>query len=167
MKTTSVFCLLFVMLFFSCSKNNSPFYNKVLSDFDSTSYFIALDIRSPDYKGRVIIENNDLYSFLNKTKGWDKINYKSRMKKILVHSRVLDIDNRDLLKWKFFDVKDVTDVDVNSNKGVTAFLENYFDGTVFKYELQDDRMNAVINQLFYWHIPVKFDKVTGELLLDD
>jgi hypothetical protein len=33
--------------FTGCTNMNSPFYNKVLSDFDTTSYFIALDIKSP------------------------------------------------------------------------------------------------------------------------
>ena len=105
MRIYSIFTLLFVILFSSCSTNNTAFYDKVLSDFDVTSYFIAIDIRSSAYNGRVIIENNDLYNFLNKTKGWDRKSYKSGMKKILVHRRVLKINNTDLLKWKFIQVK--------------------------------------------------------------
>jgi hypothetical protein len=167
MKIYSIFTLLFVILFSSCSTNNTAFYDKVLSDFDVTSYFIAIDIRSSAYNGRVIIENNDLYNFLNKTKGWDRKSYKSGMKKFLVHRRVLKINNTDLLKWKFIQVKEITSVYLNSSKGVNSFIKNYFNGSVFKYEVDFDEMHAVINQLFYWKIPVKFDNVSRELLLEN
>ena len=63
--------VLFIILnnqFTACTNMNSPFYNQVLNDFYTTSYFIAVDIKSPFYKGRTIIENNNLYLFLNKTK---------------------------------------------------------------------------------------------------
>ncbi len=167
MKTHSIFILLFVMLFSSCSTNDTAFYDKVVSDFDVTTYFIAIDIRSSAYNGRVIIENNDLYNFLNKTKGWDTLSYKSNMKKILVHRRVLKINNTDLLKWKFIQVKEVTSVYLNANKGANSFIKNYFNGSVFKYGVDYEEMHAVINQLFYWKIPVKFDNVSGELLLEN
>lgn len=167
MKIYSILILLPLMLFSSCSTNNSAFYDKVLSDFDINSCFIAFDIKSSAYNGRVIIENNDLYSFLNKTKGWDKINYKSNMKKIIVHRRVLRINNADLSKWKFLQVKEITSVYMNTNKGANSFIKNYFNGSVFKYEVNSEEMHAVINQLFYWKIALKFDNVTGELLLED
>ena len=166
MKTYSII-LLSVLLLSSCSTNNNAFYDKVLSDFGVTSYFIALDISSSAYTGRVIIENNDLYNFMNKTKGWDKKSYGQKMKKILVHRRVLKINDTDLLKWKFIQVKEVTNVYLNVNKGTNNFIKNYFNGSMFKYEVDFDEMHAVINQLFYWNIPVKFDSVSGELLLDN
>src|SRR5664279_2133184 len=40
--------ILFLILknpFISCTNPNSSFYNKILNDFDTTSYFIALDIK--------------------------------------------------------------------------------------------------------------------------
>ncbi len=89
MKKYYGYLLLFFMLLLSCSKSNRAFYDKVLSDFGTRSYFIALDIKSDFYKGRVLIENNDLYNFLNKTKGWDKERYKARMLKILAHKEHL------------------------------------------------------------------------------
>ncbi len=104
---------------------------------------------------------------MNKTKGWDKKSYGQKMKKILVHRRVLKINDTDLLKWKFIQVKEVTNVYLNVNKGTNNFIKNYFNGSVFKYEVDFDEMHAVINQLFYWNIPVKFDSVSGELLLDN
>jgi hypothetical protein len=167
MKTFSIITLLSALLFSSCSTNNNAFYDKVLSDFGVRSYFIALDISSSAYNGRVIIENNDLYNFMNKTKGWDKKRYSSGMKKILVRKRVLKINDTDLLKWKFIQVKEITSVYLNTNKGANTFIKNYFNGSVFKYEVDFDEMHAVINQLFYWKIPVKFDNVSGELLLDN
>jgi hypothetical protein len=68
--------------FIACTNSNSSFYNKILNDFDTTSYFIAADIKSPFYKGRIIIENNNLYLYLYKTKGYDKGKYISSEKNI-------------------------------------------------------------------------------------
>jgi hypothetical protein len=151
----------------SCSENHNEFYDKVLSDFGKNSYYIALEIRSDSYKGRAIIENNNLFNFMTQTKRLDKNSYETRMKKLLVHRRALKINNSDLLKWKFIPVKESARVYLNANKGVNSFVMNYFSGTVFKYDVNEDEMNAVINQLFYWNIPVRNDNVTGDLMLDN
>ncbi len=78
--------LVFSILTSSCSvytDKNISFYDKVLSDFNAHSYYVAVDIRTPSYTGCAIIENNNLYSFLNKTEGYDKIRYQSLMKRTL------------------------------------------------------------------------------------
>jgi len=80
--------------FVACTNANSSFYNQVLNDFDTTSYFIAVDINSPYYKGRAIIENNNLYQYLNKTKGFDKEKYIYFMKGTLRHHRALKITDK-------------------------------------------------------------------------
>ena len=164
---TYMILIMILLLPFSCSSSDTSFFDKVLGDFSNKSYFIALDIRSSDNKGRVIIENNNLYNCFNRTMGWDKTTYKSKLIKILVHRRTLDVKNTDLIKWKFIKVKDVNNVYFNANKGGNSFVANYFDGSLFRYDVNEEEMNAVINQLFYWKIPVRFDSVTGELMLDD
>ena len=165
MKTYFVLSIFVLAMLSSCSKSNDEFLNKVLNDFNEKSYFIAFDVKSNDYKGRVIIQNNDLYNFFNNTKGWDTTRYKDQMKKILVHRRTLKLNDNDLLKWHFLKVKLISSVLINASKGVNSFLENYFEGTMFKADVNQEAMNAVINQLFYWEIPVKLDSVTGQLML--
>lgn len=167
MKRLSVLIFLCLTVFVSCTEKDNSFFDKVLSDFGQHSDFIAIDIRSHQYKGRVIIENNDLYTLLNTTKGWNKTVYKSKIEKLLLHRRTLNIGNTDLIKYKFFKVKEINKVYLSASKGVNSFLNDYFSGKVFNYSVAEEEMYAVINQLFYWNIPVKFDNISGQLLLDN
>lgn len=167
MKRLSVLIFLCLTVFVSCTEKDNSFFDKVLSDFGQHSDFIAIDIRSHQYKGRVIIENNDLYTLLNTTKGWNKTVYKSKIEKLLLHRRTLNMGNTDLIKYKFFKVKDINKVYLSASKGVNSFLNDYFSGKVFNYSVAEEEMYAAINQLFYWNIPVKFDNISGQLLLDN
>jgi hypothetical protein len=151
--------------FIACTNMNSAFYNKVLNDFDTTSYFIAVDIKSPFYKGRTIIENNNLYMYLHKTKGFDKGKYLYFMKRTLRHHRALRITDNDIIDWKFIKVTELESVINVADRGSDNFVANYFNGRVLNYGLTDKEQNAVINQLFYWEIPAKIDKQTGNLII--
>jgi hypothetical protein len=155
--------MLFILI--SCENPNSPFYNKVLNDFDTTSYFIAVDIKSPFYKGRTIIENNNLYMYLHNTKGFDKGKYIYFMKRTLKHHRALKITDNDIIDWKFIKVRELESVIHVADQGRDNFVANYFNGTVINFGITDMEQNAIINQLFYWEIPAKIDKLTGELLI--
>jgi hypothetical protein len=159
--------MFFLAALFSCTEKNNSFYDKVLNDFGKHSDFIAIDIKSHQYKGRVIIENNDLYTLMNQTKAWDKAVYKQKIERLLMHRRSLNIGNTDLLKAKFLKVKQINNVYISASKGVNSFISDYFTGIVFNYSVAEDEMYAVINQLFYWNIPAKFDDVSGQLLLDN
>jgi hypothetical protein len=154
-----------IFILISCKNPNSSFYNKVLNDFDTTSYFIAVDIKSPFYKGRTIIENNNLYMYLHKTKGFDKVKYIYFMKRTLRHHRVLKITDRDIIDWKFIKVTELESVIHNADHGRDNFVANYFNGTVLNFGITDIEQNAIINQLFYWDIPAKIDRLTGDLII--
>jgi len=159
--------LIFTIFFFiSCKNSNSPFYNKVLNDFDTTSYFIAVDIKSPFYKGRTIIENNNLFLYLHTTKGYDKGKYISFMKRTLRHHRALKITDKDIIDLKFREVKELESVIHVADQGRDNFVANYFNGTVINFGITDIEQNAIINQLFYWEIPAKIDKLTGDLVIE-
>lgn len=149
----------------SCTNAHSSFYNIILNDYDTTSYFIAVDINSPFYKGRTIIENNNLYQYLHKTKGYDKEKYIYYMKSTLRHHRALKITDKDIIDWKFIEVSELESVVLIANSGRDNFVAHYFNGVVFNYGVTEKEQNAVINQLFYWEIPAKFDKVTGNLII--
>ena len=160
--------VLFIILnnqFTACTNMNSPFYNQDLNDFDTTSYFIAVDIKSPLYKGRTIIENNNLYLYLHKTKGFDKGKYIYFMKRTLRHHRALKVTDKDIIVWKFIKVTELESVIKAAYRGRDNFVANYFNGTVFNFGITDLEQNAIVNQLFYWEIPAKIDKLTGDLMI--
>jgi nitrous oxide reductase len=151
--------------FSACTKVNTAFYDKILSDFDTNSYFVALDIKSSSYKGRVIIENNNLFQYLNKTKGLTREKYQSFMRRILVHHKVLKIDNKDFFASNFIKVSEVASVTQIANHGVNYFVANYFNGVVLNYGIPENERNAIINQLFYWDYPSKIETQSGNLII--
>lgn len=160
--------LVFLTLFLhSCTTGDPAFFDKVLTNFDSSSYFISINIKSPTYKGKALIKNNDLYNFLNKTENISKARYHKKIKRILLHNRYLRVDEKDLGKWKFIKVKPVDSVIYAANKGVNSFINQYFDGVVMNPGLNYDEIHAVIAQLFYWGIPLRVDPVSKQILLDD
>jgi len=159
--------ILFILLspFTACTKVNMTFFNQVLNNFDTNSYYVALNIKSDSYKGRAIIENNNLYSFLNKTKGLNKEQYQSFMRKILAHDRSVRIDDKDLAEGYFIKVPLSESVIRTAYRGKDNFIANYFNGVVLNYGITDVDRNAIINQLFYWEVPSRIDKISGQLII--
>jgi hypothetical protein len=165
-KSYGIAVLIFmIFIVISCKNPNSAFYNKVLNDFDTTSYFIAVDIKSPFYKGRSLIENNNLYMYLHQKEGFDKVKYIYFMKRTLRHHRVLKITDKDFVERKFIKVTELESVIHAADQGRDNFVANYFNGTIINFGITDTEQNAIINQLFYWEIPAKIDKQTGELMI--
>lgn len=96
--------ILFLMIMtLVCKSQVFDFYDKVLG-FDDCRYcyFISLDVSSDEYTGKVIIENDDLYIFLNKTKGFEKEQYKKFVKELLVSKKPLILENATLDKENYF-----------------------------------------------------------------
>lgn len=151
--------------FISCTNRNISFYDKVLNDFDTSSYFIALTVKASSYKGPAIVANNNLYAFLNKTRGFDKDKYKSYVEGILIHHRTLRIKDKDFLTWKIMKAKESEDVLRYANSGRDNFVDHYFNGVILNYGIKEADRNAIIDQLFYWEYPAKFDKATGDLVI--
>ncbi len=89
------------------------------------------------------------------------------MERILLHRRYLRTDEKDILKWKFIKVKQVSSVIYSANKGANSFLAKYFDGVVMNPGLTYEEVYAVISQLFYWGIPMRIDPVSHQWLLDN
>ncbi len=159
------FIMILTISFTGCTDKNLAFYNKILNDFDTNSYFIAVDVNTPLYKGRALIENNTLYSFLNKTQGYNKSKYQSVMRRILAHNRTLKINIKANEMLDFAKVPEIEDVIRNANSGVDNFIAHYFDGVMLNYGISAKEESAIINQLFYWNIPSKIDKITHELII--
>ncbi len=164
----ALMALMLVIIFYSltsCTRADNKFYKQVLSDFDSSAYFIALNVKSPEYRGRVIIKNNNLYGFLHEGKGLSKTKYMSYMTRILSHNRSMRIKDRDFLKWKFIRVTEVESVDLVANEGRDKFVDHFFNGVVLNYGIPEEERNSIINQLFFWSIPARFDQLTGDLMI--
>lgn len=144
---------------------NTDFYDKVLSDYSDHSLFVAVDIKSREYTGRVVIKNADLYYFFNQTKGYDKEKYKAFMKKLLLNKTRLSIETASLSKWGFVNVTGVNGVKKYSSKSLQEFINHYFQGKVIKDNVGDDERNAIINKLFEWKIATRIDDETGYLVI--
>lgn len=67
--------------------------------------------------------------------------------------------------WKFIKVYEMERVIQTANRAKENFIANYFNGIVMNYGIPEKECNAIINQLFYWEIPAKFDKLTGDLVI--
>jgi hypothetical protein len=87
------------------------------------------------------------------------------MKRTLRHHRALKIKDGDLVEWKFIKVPLMENVLRIAEKGTDNFVANYFNGIVMNIGISEKEQNAVIDQLFYWEIPAKIDKLTGNLII--
>lgn len=145
--------------------NNTKFYDKVLNDFNRYSYFVAVDIKSTTFNGPVIIENDDLFFYLNQTEGVDKNQFKVKVKEKLVNHSAIDIGNSDLTKWDFIKITEIQSINNISAKGADEFIKTYFDGDVLKDGVTDNERAAIIYQLFKWEISSKLDDETGYLVI--
>jgi len=157
------------------------FYDRILEDLDCMYCAqIALDVESAEYRGRVTIDNGELYIFLNKTKGLDKKAYRGFVKKLLVNREKLRLDDA-----VFSDTKETIWVEKNSSirfetvrpskevedlaaKGKEEFIKRYFTKSggffVIKRGLED--WNPIIDKLFGWRIATYIDDETGLLSID-
>jgi hypothetical protein len=152
--------LLFAFLM-SPSSLRQTFYDRVLGDFDEHSSFVALNVTSAHFSGRVIIENADLHYFLSKTKRLGGEGYKTYVTNLLSNRGILRVGNQDLQKWGFVKVDEVDSVNAWASKGLDQFLNHYFTGDVLTPGVAYSETNAVINRLFEWRIATKVDDDSG------
>lgn len=154
-----------LLLIQSCTMGNDNFIKKVISDFDRYSFFVSIEVESPEYRGRAIIENNDLYRYYNQTQNIDKKKYQDVIYKILRAKLTLNIKNEDFTQFNFFIVPNDTTVIANAQKGVDDFIKTYFEERVLRDELADNERYAIISQLYNFNIASKIDCETGYLVL--
>lgn len=177
--TVLLFCLLTVQIGFGQSKE---FYDKVLNNFNCMYCpIIVIDVESAEYTGRVTIDNGELFSFLNKTKGLNEKDYKDFVKKILVNSEKLKLDNFFLSDSKeslitkgansirFEIVKDSKEIDEIAAKGKEEFIKQFFRKPSDTYVINSGikNWNPIINKLFEWQIATSIDDESGFLIIDE
>ena len=78
------FCFLLVLLI--CSPTNTfqknDFYDIILNNFNENSYYLTFKVESSNYNGDIVIENDDLYYYLQKSKKISKRKYIEYLKNI-------------------------------------------------------------------------------------
>ena len=154
-----------LLLIQSCTMGNDKFIKKVISDFDRYSFFVSIAVESPEYSGKAIIENNDLYRYYNQTQNIDKKKYQDVIYKILRTKLTLNVKNEDFTQFNFLIVPNDTTVIANAQKGVDNFLKTYFKERVLRDEITDNERYAIISQLYDFNIASKIDCETGYIVL--
>jgi hypothetical protein len=157
--------IILLAILLSCNKMDDVFLNKILKDFDNYSYFVAIDVSSESFRGRTIIQNNDLFYYFEQTKGLNKEMYIDTMLMMFQENNPLKTENLDFEKWTFIKVRPIASITESAKKGTDEFIKAYFDGKVLKDGISDDERTAIINQLFEWKIASYIDDETGYLVV--
>src|SRR5690554_1050543 len=135
-KINSMKLILFILLF-TCNTKNSMFLDKIVNNFDRNSYFIAIDVKSAEYNGRVIIENDDLYYYYEQKKQYSKSIYKDFIIQKLLANESLNINATDFEKWNFYKIPSIISINQNEEKKIKEFIKKYID----KKDQKDDINN--------------------------
>lgn len=159
--------IIFALILSSCTMNkDTSFYQKVINDFDRYSYFISIELHTSNYNGKVIIENDDLYNYLQQTHKIDKEKYKTMIKEKLLNHLSLELSNNNQSQSNFIKVPEIESVNTIAKKGIDEFIKTYFDGKVLKDGVTDDERTVIIQKLFEWEVASKIDDETGYLILN-
>jgi hypothetical protein len=143
---------------------DAAFYDKVLDSDGDHGPFIAIDVQSKEYTGRVVIQNFSLYYFFNKTRGYDKERYKAFMKEKLLNKDRISLGNVSLKKWGFNKVATISSVEKHAANGLEKFIGHYFRGRVIRDGIRAER-DAVISKLFEFGVVVETDCETEYLVI--
>lgn len=156
---------LFVILLNLMAMNQQgSFFEKVSSNFDRYSYFLVIEVRSAGQQGAYVIENDDLFRYLQTNQPIEQEMYQQMVTDKLTHHLPFDI-NPPLPQDKFMPWKPNERVDRVAKKGRKEFLKTYFRGIALKDGISDDERTAIIRKLFQWEIPSMIDDETGYLVI--
>jgi hypothetical protein len=155
------------------------FYQNVLSDIGNTANtsFVSLRVRSSAYTGRVITPNGYLYEVMRRTKGLGPKSYVRLLSHILAHDGVLTLPIegadypshllrlRGIRSKEMIALKPVARVTQMAAKGCDEFVKYYFDQRILRHGPDLPERNAVIDQLFRWHIASFVSDIDGTLTI--
>ncbi|WP_315814632.1 hypothetical protein [Paraflavitalea speifideaquila] len=137
-----------------------------MNDFSSNSYFVVLHVKLSEGVVISTIQNDDLFHYFNKTKGYDENRYKSEIGSMLKENKQLTITNADFLAFGFTKVVDGPKIIREARKGKDIVLNKYFNSQVIKEGVSNDEKGVLIRVLFEWSIPASIDDETGYLVID-
>lgn len=146
---------------------SDSFIEKITDDFNSNSNFLVLNIKSNNYNGQTIIENDDLFTYYQITENKNKKEYKLLVQEILTKKNYLKINEKSIEKWGFIKVKESQKIKSNFKKGLKRFIEIYFnDDLIEKGNTNEEERAFIIKILFENKISCYIDDETGLLILN-
>ncbi|MEQ1607091.1 MAG: hypothetical protein ABL999_19675 [Pyrinomonadaceae bacterium] len=144
------------------------FFDRILNDRDCRQcYFVSLEVSSLQYSGKVIIENDELFSFIRDTKGLNGKEYSEFMKDLLMSGKSLMLDSaipgaeglslniKGVTKNQFRLLKSSDELEKTLAKGCIATVSRYF------LDKSIDSMNGVSLQDCHAYIK---DQKKGKLM---
>jgi hypothetical protein len=148
--------------------SGSDFYHKVLSDFHDWSYYVALNVSSPGYKGPVVVQNVDLFLLTLKSRKLTESEYTAKMERLLAEDIPLKVDDSDFQKSGLLKVTLDDSVAQYAKQGIEVLTKRYFREGVRCYimrdEVTDEEKASIIYQLFKRQIACHVDDETGYLI---
>jgi hypothetical protein len=158
--------LLFILISCLFLVQNKSFYEKVLNDFESNSRFIMINVKSSEYNGPVIIENDKFFYFLNQKQHLNENEYKLFVEKKLQGNLTFNLGTTNLGKWDFIKMPKIKKVENNAKKGIEKIIKLYFDSNkVLKEGISDDERAVIIMILFKHQLSSYIDDETGYLVI--
>lgn len=158
--------LFYLFLSFYLAQSDS-FIEKITADFNSNSNFLVLDIKSKNYNGLAIIENDDLFTYYQITQNKNKQEYKLLVQEILTKKNYLEINEQSIEKWGFIKVKESQKIKSKLKKGLKRFIKIYFnDDLIEKGNTGEEERAFIIKILFENKISCYIDDETGLLILN-
>lgn len=151
----------------SCGQQSDPvFITKVTGDFSRNSVFIAVQVTLANESISSVIENDDLYYYFHKTKGYNEATYKHEIIKILKSKKAVPVTSADFVKYGFRQVNEMKDLQEEARKGKSLLLNKYFKDNVLVKGVKKETRDVLISLLFEWNIASRIDDESGYLVID-
>ena len=146
----------------------SDFHRKVLSDFHDWSYYVALNVSSPSYKGPVVVQNVELFLLTLKSRKFTESEYTAEMERLLEGDIPLKVDDSDFQKRGILKVNFDDSVALYAKQDIETFTKRYFHKGdrcyVVRDEVTEQEKASIIYQLFKRQIACRVDDESGYLI---
>ena len=150
-----------LILLINVQQSHTPFYNKVLSDYRENSYFVSINIKTKDYQGQIVIPNGVLYRYIKKTKRYDKLKYKSFIRKNIMDDKTIEV-NKNIFSEKYI-------LKVNNKyfeqESKEAIISKYFTNNVLNYNVSNEIKSVIISKLFRLNVCCLIEDESGALII--
>ncbi len=137
------------------------YLDEALSDFKEKSCFIVVKVKlaKSSTTKTYIIENDDLYLFLNEKKTKKEADYTSYMRRKIENNKPLKLKS---LSRDFREVIESDVIESDAQKGLDHFVKTYFDSSgVLKNNSTAQENALIIKKMFDWGVLCSIDDETG------
>ena len=158
-----------IFLIFTCNNSfsqNGEYYTKVLTNLNFNGYYLSINVTSTSYTGKIVIQNVDFYTFLNRTKRIRHKKYIKQIKKYLETETPIPIDDVFFKEYKFAKVITLEEIEQDFKLGKIYFLEKYFSNRVLNKSYSIETELIIIDKLFLFNILCFNDDESGALVIE-